>query len=191
MQVHADAPCQHDVFVSVTRRKQQRPGIASNDNTMHVPTATSSSALTKPNHTPMRPTRATDQKKRTDRTSRQTQVGIGHSAPAHRGRQVQNRIRHRQVRWGKKSNTVWRQSNHARKEDQAGREKRAKIIVTIGTPLAASSHRTHVSRTQGHGHTVVQWSEDVIKADPFFGRSRVRFRVPPWVSNTIARDHLA
>ena len=57
------------------------------------------------------------------------------------------------MRWGKKSNTVWRQSNHARKEDQAGREKRAKIIVTIGTPLAASSHRTHVSRTQGHGHT--------------------------------------
>ena len=38
---------------------------------------------------------------------------------------------------------------------------------------------------------LVQWSEDVIKADPFFGRSRVRFRVPPWVSNTIARDHLA
>ena len=37
----------------------------------------------------------------------------------------------------------------------------------------------------------VQWSEDVIKADPFLGRSRVRFRVPPWVSNTIARDHLA
>ena len=37
----------------------------------------------------------------------------------------------------------------------------------------------------------VQWSKDVIKADPFFGRSRVRFRVPPWVSNTIARDHLA
>ena len=25
----------------------------------------------------------------------------------------------------------------------------------------------------------VQWSEDVIKADPFFGRSWVRFRVPP------------
>ena len=39
-------------------------------------------------------------------------------------------------------------------------------------------------------HTV-QWSEDVIKADPFFGRSRVRFRVPPWVSNAIARGHLA
>ena len=37
----------------------------------------------------------------------------------------------------------------------------------------------------------VQWSEDKIKADPFFGRSRVRFRVRPWVSNTIARDHLA
>ena len=26
----------------------------------------------------------------------------------------------------------------------------------------------------------VQWSEDKIKADPFFGRSRVRFRVPHW-----------
>ena len=26
---------------------------------------------------------------------------------------------------------------------------------------------------------LVQWSEDVMKADPFFGRSRVRFRVPP------------
>ena len=38
---------------------------------------------------------------------------------------------------------------------------------------------------------VVQWSEDVMKADPFFGRSRARFRVPPWVSDTIARDHLA
>ena len=38
---------------------------------------------------------------------------------------------------------------------------------------------------------MVQWSEDVIKADPFFGRSRVRFRVPPWGSNAIARDHLA
>ena len=37
----------------------------------------------------------------------------------------------------------------------------------------------------------VQWSEDVIKADPFFGRSWVRFRVPPWVSNAIARNHLA
>ena len=32
---------------------------------------------------------------------------------------------------------------------------------------------------------------DVIKADPFFGRSWVRFRVPPCFSNTIARDHLA
>ena len=28
-------------------------------------------------------------------------------------------------------------------------------------------------------YVYVQWSEDVIKADPFFGRSRVRFRVPP------------
>ena len=39
--------------------------------------------------------------------------------------------------------------------------------------------------------STVPWSEDVIKPDPFFGRSWVRFRVSPWVSNTIARDHLA
>ena len=37
----------------------------------------------------------------------------------------------------------------------------------------------------------VQWSEDVIKADPFCGRSWVRFRVARWVSNTVVRDHLA
>ena len=43
---------------SVTRRKQQRPGIASNDNTTHVPTARSSADPTKPNHTPMQHTRA-------------------------------------------------------------------------------------------------------------------------------------
>ena len=49
---------------------------------------------------------------------------------------------------------------------------------------------TH-SLTAQLAHTPVQWSEDVINADPFFGRSRVRFRVTPWVSNTIARDHLA
>ena len=36
----------------------------------------------------------------------------------------------------------------------------------------------------------VQWSEDVINADPFFGRSWVRFHVPPWVSNIMARDYL-
>ena len=50
----------------------------------------------------------------------------------------------------------------------------------------------HTARTPLHVRTyMVQWSEDKIKADPFFGRSRVRFRAPPWVSNTIARDHLA
>ena len=37
----------------------------------------------------------------------------------------------------------------------------------------------------------VQWSEDVIEADPFFRRSRARFRMPPWVSNASARDHFA
>ena len=51
-------------------------------------------------------------------------------------------------------------------------------------------HITHCTSSSGlppHGPVV----EDVITADPFLGRSRVRFRVPPWVSNTIARDHLA
>ena len=47
-----------------------------------------------------------------------------------------------------------------------------------------------VGRTELH-RSSVQWSEDKIKADPFLRRSRVRFRVPPWVSNLIARDHLA
>ena len=32
---------------------------------------------------------------------------------------------------------------------------------------------------------LVQWSEGVIKADPFFARSRARFRVPPWVSTQL------
>ena len=35
-----------------------------------------------------------------------------------------------------------------------------------------------------------QWSDDVTKADLFFGRSWVRFRVPPWVSNAIAREEI-
>ena len=40
--------------------------------------------------------------------------------------------------------------------------------------------------------TCVHWSEDMLKLTPrFFGRSRVRLRMPPWVSNTIARDQLA
>ena len=38
----------------VTRRKHHRPGIAPNANTTHVPTAGSSAAPTKPNHTPSR-----------------------------------------------------------------------------------------------------------------------------------------
>ena len=42
------------VLFVVTRRKQKRPGIASNDNTTHAPTARRSADLTKPNHTPMR-----------------------------------------------------------------------------------------------------------------------------------------
>ena len=44
-------------------------------------------------------------KKKTDRTSRQTQAGIGHSLPAHRGGHMQNRISRRQVRRGKIENS--------------------------------------------------------------------------------------
>ena len=42
---------------------------------------------------------------------------------------------------------------------------------------------------QTHAYSVVQWSEDEIKAGRLLW-SRVRFRVPPGL-NTIARDHLA
>ena len=62
---------------------------------------------------------------------------------------------------------------------------------THTNPMQPASHRDCHTRTDPAHSGYVQWSEDVIKADPFFGRSRVRFRVPPWVSNAIARDHLA
>ena len=51
-------------------------------------------------------------KKKTDRTSRQTQAGIGHSAPTHRGAHVQHKIRRRQALRAK-SDPVSRRSNHA------------------------------------------------------------------------------
>ena len=41
------------------------------------------------------------------------------------------------------------------------------------------------------GDHTVQWSEGMGKAGPFFGRSRFGFRVPSWVANTTARDHLS
>ena len=37
----------------------------------------------------------------------------------------------------------------------------------------------------------VQWSEDVVKAEPFSGRSRAQVPLPRWLSNTMAHDHLA
>ena len=61
------------------------------------------------------------------------------------------------------------------------------MLQMCAAPICAAHHTSQVQILA----SVVQWSEDVIKADPFFGRSRVRFRLPPWVSNTIARDHLA
>ena len=48
------------VRLCVPRRKQQRPGIALNDNTTRAPSARSSADPTRPNHTPTRHTRAKD-----------------------------------------------------------------------------------------------------------------------------------
>ena len=58
---------------------------------------------------------------------------------------------------------------------------------SLQSPVTQSKH-VH-GRLMPRLH-LVQWSEDVIKADPFFGRSWARFRVPPWVSKTIICDHL-
>ena len=69
--------------------------------------------------------------KRTDRTSRQTQAGISHITPAHRGRHVQNRIRRREARRDKTS-PVRRRSNHTWMEDQAGKRKCANIDALGG-----------------------------------------------------------
>ena len=51
-------PEKRHAYVCVTRRTQHRPGIASNDNTMHVTAARSSADLTKRNQTPTRHTLA-------------------------------------------------------------------------------------------------------------------------------------
>ena len=70
-------------------------------------------------------------KKKTYRTSCQTQAGIGHCAPANRGGHVQNRSRRRQGLRGK-INPARRRSKHAWTKDQAGRQKRAKIDAVGG-----------------------------------------------------------
>ena len=60
----------------------------------------------------------------------------------------------------------------------------------LGTALAIHPFPSMV--TCAHSHIYigpVVGERD--KSGPFFRRSWVRFRVPPWVSNTIARDHLA
>ena len=62
---------------------------------------------------------------------------------------------------------------------------------TAPAKVASVSHTRHAACSGRTVSTSVQWSADMIKADLFFGRSRVRFHVPPWGSNTIARDHLA
>ena len=65
------------VYVSdagVTRRKQHQPGITPNDNTTHVPTAGSSAALTKPNHTPTRHPRKRQNNSVNGHTPRRTKL---------------------------------------------------------------------------------------------------------------------
>ena len=63
--------------------------------------------------------------------------------------------------------------------------------VPLGTRCHAQQGSQVAATQRLHTGRLVQWSEDMIKADPFFGRSRDRFRVTPWISNTIACDHLA
>ena len=62
-------------------------------------------------------------KKISDRTSRQTQAGIGHSAPAHRCGQVQNRIMRRLVRWGKIEHSS--EAEQPRTDGRPGRQGKA------------------------------------------------------------------
>ena len=45
--------------------------------------------------------------------------------------------------------------------------------------LSAAYAQEYMRAAVWNGLHRVQWSEDKIKADPFLGRSRVRFRVPP------------
>ena len=78
----------------------------------------------------------------------------------------------------------------------AAPERAARVPAAVWWPSSLAmapgqSAGRSTAQHSAHNRASVQWSEDMIKADPFFGRSRVRFRVPPWVSSTIARDHLA
>ena len=82
----------------VTRRKQERPGDASNDNTTHVPTARSSADLTKLNNTPTRHTltkgkvilqMATPQAASSQRTHGARTQGRGRTHPATRRATIQ------------------------------------------------------------------------------------------------------
>ena len=61
-------------------------------------------------------------------------AGRRHSASAHRGGQVQSRIRRRQALQGK-TDPVGGRGNHAWTEDQAGRRKRANIGAAWGCPV--------------------------------------------------------
>ena len=90
-------------------------------------------------------------------TSRQTQAGIVHSTPAHRGGQVQNRMRQRQ---------------QLRVKKHKGADRGAVLISRNTGPegegLPALGVHTGGRIGDGGCAQFVQWSEDKIKADPFF-----------------------
>ena len=86
--------------------------------------------------------------KKTDRTSRQTQAGIGHSAPAHRGGHMQNRISRRQVRRGKIEHM---QRQHVCRRRRRRRSESAPIPAiprSIGpsTPESTPAHRRNTTQ---------------------------------------------
>ena len=78
-------------------------------------------------------------KKKPDRTSRQTQAGIGHNAPAHRGGHVQNRIRRRQVRRGKIEHSA--EAEQPRTDGGPGRQGEACQHGRVRGPAGAHCNR--------------------------------------------------
>ena len=171
-------------------------------------------------------------KRKSDLSSCQTQAGIGHSAPAHRGGHP-NVICSNLLAISERDCAVlqlaagadhrtWATIAVCMGSDRCPCKQRSlpacATVIAHGprawcttaqtSPPAATcritelshchtlSYRTTVHAPAGMGvpactRELTHYSRLHSHADPFFGRSWVRFRVPPWVSNTIARDHLA
>ena len=79
-------------------------------------------------------------RKKKNRTSRQTQAGIGHSAPAHRVGHVHNRIRRRQVRRGKIEDSS--EAEQPRTDGGPGRQGKARQHRRVRGLQLAGAHRS-------------------------------------------------